>query len=182
MSKLNELDKSILELEEQIVILKSNNEILSKITAIKSSLDLCLVQTTKNNEELSDLVVNIKSELENFSSEIKDLKQINENFINDLVSSNKKLIRELEEAILSKLDRLSSEIQNALRTEVNQLEKSVKLEISERFIQLNDNQKFLFKEQETNTKQLFELNSKSIKNLIYILLAISALSLFARLI
>jgi hypothetical protein len=177
MSKLNELNKSIVEIEEQAAIFKNNNVVLSKVAEIKDSLDLSIEKITKNNEGFSSIVDTIKSELENFSSQIGAMQKANDSFIDDLSTTNKKVIRELEEGIVSKLDRLSTEIQNALRSEVNQLEKSVKLDISERFVQLNENQKIIFKELDTNLKQFIELNTKSVKNLIFILIAVSAITM-----
>jgi hypothetical protein len=173
MSKLNELDKSITELEEQTGILKSNNKILSKVSEIKESLDSSVKKISENNKGFEEIRKNLNSELEKITNQIALLEKANESFINDLTSANKKVIRELEDGLISKLDRLSSEIQNALRSEVNQLEKSVKNDIAERFNQLNDNQKSLFKEQEVNTKLLVEANSKSIKTLNYVLIGLS---------
>ncbi len=173
MSKLNELDKSITELEEQTGILKSNNKILSKVSEIKESLDSSVKKISENNKGFEEIRKNLSSELEKITNQITLLEKSNASFIDDLTSTNKKVIRELEDTLMSKLDRLSTEMQNALRSEVAQLEKSMKNDIAERFNQLNDNQKSLFKEQETNTKQLVEVNSKSIKTLNYVLIGLS---------
>ena len=173
MSKLNELDKSISELEEQTGILKNNNKILSKISEIKVSLDSSVEKLSENNKGFEEIRKNLSSELGRINNQITSLEKSNASFVDDLSSSNRKVIRELEEGLNSKLDRLSSEMQNAIRSEVAQLEKSVKNELYERFNQINDNQKSLFKEQESNTKQLVEANSKSITTLIYILIGLS---------
>jgi hypothetical protein len=173
MSKLNELDKSITELEEQTGILKSNNKILSKVSEIKESLDSSVKKISENNKGFEEIRKNLSSELEKITNQITLLEKSNASFIDDLTSTNKKVIRELEDTLMSKLDRLSTEMQNALRSEVAHLEKSVKNDIAERFNQLNDNQKLLFKDQEANTKLLVEANSKSIKTLNYVLIGLS---------
>lgn len=173
MSKLNELDKSITELEEQAAILKNNNNILSKISEIKESLDSTIKTLSENSIGLEQTRKNLSSELDEIINRISLLEKSNAIFIDDLISVNKKIIRELEDTSMSKLDRLSNEIQNSLRLEVSLLEKSLKNEISERFNEVKDNQKILFKEQETSTKQLVESNSKSIKTLNYVLIGLS---------
>lgn len=173
MSKLNELDKSIKELEEQATELKSHNKVLSKIAEIKHDLEIGVKKIGENNDSFGEISLKLNSELEAFSGEIKELQKANERFIDNLSSSNKKLIRELEDALISKLDRLNTDIQNALRTEVQQLERSVRNEVTERFNILNESQKALFKEQEANHKMLVESQIKSVKVLNYILIAIS---------
>jgi hypothetical protein len=177
MSNLNELDKSIKDLEEQANELKSHNRVLSKIAAIKGELEAGVKSITENNDGFKEISTKLNSELEMFSIEIKAVQKANEKFIDELTSTNKKLIRELEDALISKLDRLSTEMQNALRSEVQQLEKVVKNEVSERFNQLNDSQKMLFKEQEANNKQLIETQIKSVKILSYVLIGVSVVSL-----
>ena len=177
MSNLNELDKSIKDLEEQANELKNHNKVLSKIAEIKGELEAGVKSINENNNGFKEISTKLNSELEMFSSEIKAIQKANEKFIDELTSTNKKLIRELEDALISKLDRLSTEMQNALRSEVQQLEKSVKNEVSERFNQLNDSQKMLFKEQEAINKQLVETQIKSVKTLNYVLIGVTVITL-----
>lgn len=167
MSNLSELDKSIKELEGQANILSNNNKVLSKIGEIKSDLEKSVSLVEKNNDGFKDIVLHLNTEVANFASQIGLLQKANESFVDDLTSTNKKLIRELEDALVSKLDRLNTDVQNAIRTEVQQLERSVKNDLTEKFNQLSDSFKIQLKEQEIRNKELIENQSKSLKMLIF---------------
>jgi hypothetical protein len=168
MSNLSELDKSIKELEGQTNILSNNNKVLSKIGEIKSDLEKSVILVEKNNDGFKEIVSHLNAEVESFTNEISLLQKANQSFVDDLTSTNKKLIRELEDALVSKLDRLNSDVQNAIRGEVQQLEKSVKNDLTEKFNQLSESFKIQLKEQEIRNKELIENQNKSLKMLIFV--------------
>jgi len=172
MSNLSDLDKSIKELESQALILKDNNKVLAKIAEIKLDLENTVELVKQNNEGFSELVIHIKSKLEELTNQTTSLQKKNEKLIDDLTSTNKKLIRELEDALVSKLDRLSSDIQNALRIEVQQLEKSVKNDLTEKFIHLSESFKGQLKEHELKNKEFIENQNKNIKMFIYVVIGL----------
>ncbi len=165
MSNLSELDKSIKDLEDQASILSDNNKVLSRIGEIKSDLEKSVILVEKNNDGFKEIVSHINAEVDSFSNQIGLLQKANESFVDDLTSTNKKLIRELEDALVSKLDRLNSEVQNAIRNEVHQLERSVKNDLTEKFNQLSESFKTQLKEQ--------EIQNKKIKILVYITIGLS---------
>jgi hypothetical protein len=178
MSNLNELDKSIKDIEEQANELKNHNKVLSKIAEIKNDLESGVKSITENNKGFKEISTKLNSELESFSNEIKIIQKANEKFIDELTSTNKKMIRELEDALISKLDRLSTEMQNALRSEVLQLEKSVKNELTEKFNHLNESFKSQLKEQAMKNKEHLENQIKSVKTLNYVLIGVTVVILF----
>lgn len=177
MKNLNELNNSIKDIEKQAQIFKENNSVLSKIGEIKSDIEKSSNELAKINSSFKLVIISIQKELEDFSYQIKELNKANDSLISDLSSTNKKMIRELEDALISKLDRLSSDIHNALRSEVASLEKSVKNELSEKFIKISDSFKMQLKDQENRNKELLESQFKSIKTLIYITIGVLIISL-----
>jgi hypothetical protein len=176
MSNLSELDKSIRELEDQASILSDNNKILSKIGELKLVLDMSVSLVEENNDGFKEIVSHLKEELVGFTEKVGSLQKANESFIDNLTSTNKKLIRELEDALISKLDKLSIDVQNALRTEVQQLEKSVKNDLTEKFNQLSESFKTQLKEQEIKNKEFIEIENKKVKTLIYIAMVLILVS------
>lgn len=182
MSKLNELDNSIKELEIQASILKDNNRVLSKINEIKSNLENSVSSLNSHNLAFSEIVSYIYKEIDSFSEKIAVLQKKNESLVDNLTSTNNKLIRQLEDALISKLDRLNTDIQNAIRKEVLNLEKSVKNDLTEKFYQLSDTFKRQLLEQDSKQKEFIENQNKTLKQFMYVIIGLTILNIILSLI
>lgn len=148
MTNLSKLDETVDQLEKQAEMLKQNNRVLAKVSELSSVIEKGVNELAEGNKNFEGTKKDIQG----------SIKSLNEN-IEVLITSNKKFLREFEDAVSSKLERFSSDIQVTIRQERSQLQESLLSGITTQFSNLESKQKALF---ENQAKQLSLLKYLSI--------------------
>lgn len=112
MVNLQELNKTISELETQVKKFKSISEVYSEITALKSDL-------IKLKEQSNGIANKTKEITEKLESKLT----IYDKLLSELSKDNKNFQKELEQHITSKLDKHKSDIQVEIRNEGTQIQR-----------------------------------------------------------
>ena len=164
MADLEKLDNTIKELEKQSNDLKNFNEVYSEIGKLKDGISNSLSLLNENNDGFNKISTEVKSRLEKNKKQVESLE--NELFkkIQEFYQDNKKFQKELDESLITRLNKHKSDIKVDLRNEGTQIQRAFETT-------LNSN----FNSMESKTKELFDSQSKEIKTmkiLIFVLIAI----------
>lgn len=151
MTNLTKLDETVNQLEQQAEVLKSNNAVFARVAALSASIETSANELTAGNKNFEGLKKDIQSSLKSLNVAIGNLEKSNEKNFDNLVSANKKFLREFEDTVISKLDRFSSDIQVTIRQERAQLQETLQNNILSQFNNLEVKQTELFK---TQSKQI----------------------------
>ena len=144
MANLSKLDETISELEKQAEIFKNNNKLFERVTEIIDQIHKGVSELKQGNSNFEEIKNEIHQSLIALNEKIESLERGNEKVIENLISSNKKYIRELEDTVSSKLERFSSDIQVTIRQERTQMQESLQNTIINNLSNLESRQKELF--------------------------------------
>lgn len=154
MTNLKKLDETISDLEKQAEMLKQNNKVLTKVADLSNQIDKGVEQLVKGNKDFDLVKSEIHKSLTSLNNEVVNIEKQNEKHIDNILTSNKKFLRELEDTVTSKIERFSSDIQVTIRQERSQLQESLQNNIASQFNNLESKQKELFIEQSKQIKLL----------------------------
>lgn len=147
MANLSKLDETIDQLEKQAEILKQNNNVLAKVSELSTTIEKGVSELSIGNKNFEGTKRDIQTSLKSLNDSVSNLEKQNEKLIDQLLSSNKKYLREFEDSVTSKLARFSSDIQVSIRQERTQLQETLQNNITSQFNTLEEKQKDLFKAQ-----------------------------------
>ena len=145
MADLEKLDNTIKELEKQSNDLKNFNEVYSEIGKLKDGISNSLSLLNENNDGFNKISTEVKSRLEKNKKQVESLE--NELFkkIQEFYQDNKKFQKELDESLITRLNKHKSDIKVDLRNEGTQIQRAFETT-------LNSN----FNSMESKTKELFD--------------------------
>lgn len=164
MADLEKLDNTIKELEKQSNDLKNFNEVYSEIAKLKDGISNSLSLLKENNDGFNKISTEVKSRLEKTKKQVESLENELLKKIQELYQDNKKFQKELDESLITRLNKHKSDIKVDLRNEGTQIQRAFETT-------LNSN----INSMESKIKELFDSQSKEIKTmkiLIFILIAI----------
>ena len=164
MADLEKLDNTIKELEKQSNDLKNFNEVYSEIGKLKNGISNSLSLLKENNDGFNKISTEVKSRLEKTKKQVESLE--NELFkkIQEFYQDNKKFHKELDESLITRLNKHKSDIKVDLRNEGTQIQRAFETTLKSNFNSM-----------ESKIKELFDSQSKEIKTmkiLIFVLIAI----------
>ena len=136
MPNLTKLDETIDQLEKQANEFSQHSKVLSKVSELTVKIEKSITQITEGNHNFEGIKNELHNSLKSLNTEVASLKKQNETQIEELISSNKKMIRDLDENILSKLNRFNSDIQITIREEGTQIQRSNELLFKESILNL----------------------------------------------
>jgi len=136
MPNLTKLDETIDQLEKQANEFNQHSKVLAKVSEMTMKIEKSITQITEGNQNFEGIKKDLQNSLKSLSTEVGLLKKQNETQVDDLISSNKKMIRDLDENVVSKLNRFSSDIQITIREEGTQIQRSNELLFKESILNL----------------------------------------------
>ena len=136
MPNLTKLDETIDQLEKQANGFSQHSKVLSKVSELTVKIEKSITQITEGNQNFEGIKKDLQNSLKSLNSEVVSLKKQNETQIQELISTNKRMIRELDENISSRLSRFSSDIQISIREEGTQIQRSIELLFKESILNL----------------------------------------------
>ena len=139
MPNLTKLDETIDQLEKQANEFSQHSKVLSKVSELTVKIEKSITQITEGNQNFEGIKKDLQNSLKSLNSEVVSLKKQNETQIEELISTNKRMIRELDENISSRLSRFSSDIQISIREEGTQIQRSIELLFKESILDLEKN-------------------------------------------
>lgn len=139
MPNLTKLDETIDQLEKQANEFSQHSKVLSKVSELTVKIEKSITQITEGNQNFEGIKKDLQNSLKSLNSEVVSLKKQNETQIEELISTNKRMIRDLSENIISQISRFSSDIQISIREEGTQIQRSIELLFKERIIDLEKN-------------------------------------------
>lgn len=139
MPNLTKLDETIDQLEKQANEFNQHSKVLAKVSEMTVKIEKSITQITEGNQNFEGIKKELQNSLKSLSTEVARLKKQNETQIDELLSANKKMIRDLDENIMSKLNRFSSDIQITIREEGTQIQRLNELLFKESIINLEKN-------------------------------------------
>ena len=139
MPNLTKLDETIDQLEKQANEFSQHSKVLSKVSELTVKIEKSITQITEGNQNFEGIKKDLQNSLKSLNTEVALLKKQNESQIEELISVNKRMIRELDENIVSKLSRFSSDIQISIREEGTQIQRSIELLFKESILDLEKN-------------------------------------------
>jgi len=151
MPNLSKLDETIDQLEEQAEMLKQNNKVLAKVSELSTAIEKGVNELSIGNKNFDGTKKEIQTSLKSLNDSVGNLEKQNEKHIDSLITSNKKIIREFEDTVSSKIERFSSDIQVSIRQERTQLQEALQNNITSQFNNMESKQKNLFA---TQAKQI----------------------------
>lgn len=154
MTNLRKLDDAISDIERQAELLKSNNTVLTKVSDLSQQFEKAISELSKGNQNFDLIKKDLQISLKGISTEVTQIKSDNEKHIDKLIDTNKKLLREFEDTLNSKIERFSSDIQVTIRQERSSLQESLQNNITTQFNAMEAKQKDLFLEQSKKIKLL----------------------------
>jgi hypothetical protein len=150
MNYLPKLDNAIVDMEEQVALLKQNSGAILNFNKIVAVLE----QSEKKIAELRDRT---QTSMDSISlSQTTSLKQVDLS-ISEMIANNKRFAREVDDTITSKLERFGSEIHSTIRQERTAMQDILLIRIENEL---------------TNLKTSQELIQKSTKKTLMIMLGI----------
>ena len=161
---LEKLDSVVKELENNSKQLKSFTEVYSEISTLQSNISRNLDFIEENNKSLNSVSAVIKKQTEENTKQLKVANEFLEQKIGEIYNDNKAFQKELDAALITRLDKHKSDIQVEIRNEGTQIQRAFETT-------LNSN----FNSMESKIKELFDSQSKEIKTmkiLIFILIAL----------
>lgn len=154
MANLSKLDETISELEKQAEIFRNNNTLLEKVTEIIDQIHRGVSELKQGNSNFEETKNEVRQSLISLNERIESLEKSNEKVIENLINSNKKYIREIEDTVSSKLERFSSDIQVTIRQERTQMQESLQNTFTNNLSNLELRLKELFASQNKHLYQI----------------------------
>jgi hypothetical protein len=131
-------NKTIDELELQAEDFKRNNNVLAKISSLATKLDESVINLEQGNSNFNLVKEGLRNSLKELNENIQSLERANGKLIDKTIDSNKKFLRDFDDAITSRLDRFSSDIQVTIRQERTGLQESLQNNIVAHFTSLEN--------------------------------------------
>lgn len=147
MADLKKLDNTIKELEKQSNNLKDFNDVYAEIAKLKQDLLENLKLLEDNNKGLTDISKKIEKRLGESQKKI-----------DDIYKDNKAFQKELDDSIVSRLDKNKSDIQVVIRNEGTQIQRAFETTLNSNFNQMESKMKDAFERQEKQLSILKILN------------------------
>jgi len=161
---LEKLDSVVNELEFNSKQLKGFTDVYSEISALQSNISRNLKLIEDNNKSLNSVSDVIKVKTEENTKQLKVANDFLEQKIGEIYKDNKAFQKELDAALVTKLDKHKSDIQIEIRNEGTQIQRAFETTINSNFNSM-----------ESKIKERFDSQSKELKImkiLIFVLIVI----------
>jgi len=161
---LEKLDSVVNELEFNSKQLKGFTDVYSEISALQSNISRNLKLIEDNNKSLNTVSDVIKVKTEENTKQLKVANDFLEQKIGEIYKDNKAFQKELDAALVTKLDKHKSDIQIEIRNEGTQIQRAFETTINSNFNSM-----------ESKIKERFDSQSKELKImkiLIFVLIVI----------
>jgi len=152
--KIDKLNRSILDIEQSAIDLKSFSKAYSEIEKLQDKISLNLLSSENNQQQLIELIELLKNTIKENSRQLSDIQNLIETKIDTLYKDNKSFQKELDSTLITRLEKSKSDIQIELRDVESRLQSSVKSEVNNAFRELESNQKREFEKQSKESKTL----------------------------
>ncbi|AHM63231.1 hypothetical protein D770_24930 [Flammeovirgaceae bacterium 311] len=151
---LEKLDNTILELEQNSRELKDFVKVYSEISILKNDLLNNAVQLQESNKALGKVDKELTATLESYTKQLNKIDQLLEKRIDELYKDNKGFQKELDQLIISKLEKHKSDIEVSVRNEGTQIQRATENALTSKFNSLDAQLKENFREQAKKLKYL----------------------------
>jgi hypothetical protein len=157
MNYLPKLDNAIVDMEEQVALLKQNSGAIQKLSELILNFNKIVAVLEQSEKKIAELRDRTQTSMDSISlSQTTSLKQVDLS-ISEMIANNKRFAREVDDTITSKLERFGSEIHSTIRQERTAMQDILLIRIENEL---------------TNLKTSQELIQKSTKKTLMIMLGI----------